>query len=78
MRRAREGQDPKVSLSVCLQRIEERTKQPVTQDHVESNKNFIAHPSNYVLAKHTVYTDNKSPAQVTDEIVGLLALPGVR
>jgi hypothetical protein len=36
------------------------------------NEHFVRHPSNYALAKHVVYTKNKSPVETCDEILSLL------
>lgn len=36
------------------------------------NEHFVRHPSNYELAKITVYTKDKTPDETCDEIVGKL------
>jgi shikimate kinase len=36
------------------------------------NEHFVKHSSNYALAKHIVYTKNKSPVETCDEILSLL------
>ena len=36
------------------------------------NEYFIQHPSNYLLAKHIVYTQGKTPQETSSEILNLL------
>ena len=39
----------------------------------DANRNFVQHKSNFILAKHIIYTDLKTAEQVADEIAALLA-----
>jgi len=36
------------------------------------NEYFVKHPSNYELAKFTVYTKGKTPDETCDEIIRML------
>jgi len=40
------------------------------------NEHFIKHHSNYDLAKHTVYTKNKTPKETCKEILNLISKTG--
>ena len=46
------------------------------QNGFDLNERFLRHRSNFDLAKHIVYTQNKSPQETRDEILKLLALAG--
>jgi hypothetical protein len=35
----------------------------------ELNEYFVKHPSNYQLAKLTIYTKDKSPEKICDELM---------
>ncbi|KAF5566560.1 shikimate kinase [Fusarium napiforme] len=39
------------------------------------NEHFLSHPSNKTLAKHIIYTKDKSPARSADEILEYLGCP---
>ena len=40
-------------------------------DHelLQLNEFFVRHPSNHLLAKKTIYTEDKKPAEIADEII---------
>jgi hypothetical protein len=40
-------------------------------DHelLQLNEHFVRHPSNHLLAKKTIYTEDKKPAEIADEII---------
>ena len=42
----------------------------------DPNDHFLRHPSNYVLAKHTVYTEGSSPEETAAEILHLADTAG--
>ena len=44
----------------------------------EMNEHFLQHPSNFTLAKLTVYTKEKTPEDARDEILRLITLPSER
>ena len=46
------------------------------QNGFDLNERFLRHRSNFDLARHIVYTQNKSPQETRDEILHLLALAG--
>ena len=40
-------------------------------DGFDFQEHYVKHPSNYRLAKHTVYTKGKTPAETCDEIIAV-------
>ena len=61
--------DPAESLGILNER------QGKTQsDEMDIGEHFVRHHSNYDLAKFTVYTKDKTPAETRDEILSLVAL----
>ncbi len=36
---------------------------------LQLNEFFVRHPSNHLLAKKTIYTENKKPVEIADEII---------
>jgi shikimate kinase len=36
---------------------------------LQLNEHFVRHPSNHLLAKKTIYTEDKKPAEIADEII---------
>lgn len=60
------------SLKICNQRLKDRVKRELQQTEIDANYAFINHASNYDLAKHIVYTKDKSPEQTAQEIYQLL------
>ncbi len=52
-----------------------RQREMAEMDSVETmNAFFVDHPSNQALAKHTFYTNGKTPEQTSDEIIARLDL----
>ncbi|MEP7136791.1 MAG: shikimate kinase [Chloroflexota bacterium] len=45
----------------------------INQELLDINEYFITHPSNQRLAKMVIYTKDKTPAEICDEILGKLA-----
>ena len=43
-----------------------------TQPHAEWNTFFLNHPSSYQLARHIVYTGDKTPLETSNDILALL------
>jgi len=41
----------------------------IDDELLQLNEFFVRHPSNHLLAKKTIYTENKKPAEITDEII---------
>ena len=44
-----------------------------TNELFELNKYFVKHPSNHQLAKLVIYTKDKTPEKICDELVQKLA-----
>lgn len=48
-------------------------REPDLPEEVQKlNEHFVRHPSNYALAKSTVYTNGKTPEETCEEILGLV------
>lgn len=60
------------SLKICNERLKERVKRELDKTETDANYEFIYHPSNYELAKHIVYTKDKSPEETAKEVFNLL------
>ena len=54
--------------------LNQRHGREVQPDTLDINEHFIRHPSNYELAKHTVYTEGRTPEETRDEILELVAI----
>ena len=50
----------------------ERKNRHRVDGQLDLNEHFIRHPSNEKLAKHTIYTKDKSPEYTRDEILALV------
>lgn len=46
----------------------------INEEFFQANEHFVTHPSNHRLAKVTIYTKDKTPAQTCEEIISLLDL----
>jgi hypothetical protein len=64
--------DKELSIEICNKRLSEKKKMALDQNEIDANRNFIMHESNYRLAKHIVYTAERTPEDVAKEIIGLL------
>ncbi|QHT69972.1 shikimate kinase [Rhodocytophaga rosea] len=64
------SRDHAESLAYLVNRFKERGKTP-DEDMVGLLKLFIEHPSNWTLAKHIVFTKDKSPSIVCDEVLSI-------
>ena len=63
--------DNEETLAICEARL--RSKWPdVDQDYLDFNRKFVEHKSNHVLAKHIVYTKDKTPEEVVEEVLSML------
>lgn len=60
--------DPDESVRTLNQRLLDEG----IQFNFDFSAHFVRHPSNYLLAKHVVYTSGKTPQQTADEIIELL------
>ncbi len=71
--------DVQESLKILSERMEEKEYQEYFQaagilNRKELNKHFLEHHSNKTLAKHIVYTKDKSPAQTCSEIIKMIEM----
>lgn len=60
------------SVEIVNQRFSELLVREVGKiDHelLQLNEHFVRHPSNHLLAKKTIYTEDKKPAEIADEII---------
>ncbi len=62
------------SLTICNERLKERVKRELDKTETDANRAFIYHRSNYDLAKHIVYTKDKTPEQTAKEVLKVLKL----
>lgn len=62
---------PSLDLDESLQILNDRNEY-VPDGSPNINEHFLRHPSNYVLAKFTVYTKQKTPQETCHEILNLL------
>jgi shikimate kinase len=63
---------PSPDLDESLQILNER-EEYVSDGYPNINEHFLRHPSNYTLAKFTVYTKAKTPEKTCDEILALVS-----
>lgn len=61
--------DKERSLEICNKRLEEKNGCPLDKTEIEANRDFIFHSSNYRLAKHIIYSENKTPEDVATEVI---------
>lgn len=66
------SEDKEESLKICNDRLKERLKRELDFTEIEANREFIFHQSNYNLAKHIIYTKDKTPEETAKEIYELL------
>ncbi len=64
--------DHEISIRELRRRGEIRNEGPDDPVIDELNAHFVRHPSNYKLAKQTVYTLDKTPEEVALEVIALL------
>lgn len=64
--------DKEESIQICNQRLLERRGKPLEETEIKANRDFVEHESNYRLAKHILYTKNKTPEDTAAEIFKLL------
>jgi len=62
---------PNLDESIRILRERRNTK---PGEGFDLNAHFVKHHSNHALAKHTVYTKDKTPEETRDEILSLLGL----
>ncbi|NER80316.1 MAG: shikimate kinase [Leptolyngbya sp. SIO1D8] len=62
---------PSPDLDKSIHILNERNKR-LPDDIRSTNEYFVRHPSNYELAKFTVYTETKTPQETCDEILRLV------
>ena len=65
---------PSSDLEESLRILNERNKE-LPDDIRRTNEHFVRHPSNYELAKITVYTKDKTPDQTCEQILGAISKP---
>ena len=66
--------DKEESLRICSERLKKRYERDLEVSEIETNRDFIFQESNYKLAKHIVYTKDKSVEESVKEIEKLLCL----
>lgn len=66
------SEDKIESLKICNERLKDREGQEIDEHKINANRWFIEHPSNYRLAKHTIYTINQTPTETANQIIRLL------
>jgi len=66
---------PSANLDESIEILNERTKDLVGSygQGFNWNEYFVRHPSNYELAKFTVYTKGKTPDETCDEIIRMIS-----
>jgi hypothetical protein len=64
---------PSKDLEESLRILEERDPNPPAALHFDINAHFLQHPGYRLLAKHVIYTKDKTPEQSCEEILALLA-----
>lgn len=62
---------PSTSKAESVRILNER-KGSLTSGGIDFHMLFVNHPANYLLAKHIVYTNGRTPAETADEIVALI------
>ena len=65
-------EDQAESLKICNERLQEREGHELDEYQINANHWFIEHPSNYLLAKHTIYTKNSTTTETANQIIRLL------
>ncbi|PCJ21609.1 MAG: shikimate kinase [Candidatus Cloacimonadota bacterium] len=65
----------KEALKICNERLKIKKQRDLEENEVLANKDFIEHKSNYKLAKHIVYTKDKTPEETALEIKKLISTP---
>jgi hypothetical protein len=63
--------DPDLELSIAI--LNERTGGFISRGF-DFHEHFVRHPSNYILAKHIIYTNGKTPDESCQEIIDWLAI----
>ena len=60
------------SVEIVNQRFSElmiREVGKIDPELLQLNEHFVRHPSNHLLAKKTIYNEDKKPAEIADEII---------
>ena len=60
------------SVEIVNQRFSElmaREVGKIDDELLQLNEHFVRHPSNHLLAKKTIYTEDKKPVEIADEII---------
>jgi adenylate kinase family enzyme len=63
-------------LNARLTHILKAKGEEINTELLDLNEYFIKHPSNYQLAKMVIYTKEKTPEEIRDEILQRLVQPG--
>ena len=64
---------PSADKEESIQLLHQRLQQITDDEDVLSNKHFVTHPSNELLAKQTIYTKEKSADTVAKEIISSIS-----
>lgn len=65
---------PSPDLEESLRILNERNRE-LSDDIRSTNAHFVRHPSNYELAKITVYTKDKTPDETCEQVLGAISRP---
>lgn len=66
------NEDKNESLRICNERLRFREGNALDETKLEANREFINHPSSFLLSKHQIYTKNETPDKTAKRIIGLL------
>tara|TARA_R110002072_G_scaffold64203_2_gene159281 strand:+ start:128913 stop:129467 length:555 start_codon:yes stop_codon:yes gene_type:complete len=66
------SEDNEESLRICNERLAERKGTELDKEEIKANFDFINDESNYRLAKHIIYTKDKTVESTADEIHKLI------
>jgi len=64
---------PSQDMDESLRILKERDPNPPADLHLDINAHFLHHPGYRMLAKHIIYTKDKTPEQSCLEVLGLLS-----
>ena len=64
--------DKEESMKICNERLKIKLERDLKHEEIDANRDFIYGKSNYELAKRVIYTKEKSPTTIAEEIKTLL------
>lgn len=66
------SEDKETSIRICNERLINREGKDLDKEKLEANRWFIEHPSNFLLGKQVIYTENETPEETAGRIIRLL------